>query len=188
MMLTFGISLTIKADLGAGPWDALNVGLASSFGLTIGSWVIIVGLVLIVINAFLLNARPDVLAVFTIALVGFLIDFWLLAVLGDWYYFQFRMKVFILLVGLFSIGLGVAIYLQADFSPNPIDNFMIAIKYRFHVSFMMAKTVAEIVALVLAFVVGGPVGIGTFVIGFCIGPFIHFFHPYFERLFSRIVR
>ncbi|MFP3338738.1 hypothetical protein R0J91_12205, partial [Micrococcus sp. SIMBA_131] len=54
-VLTAGITLTIKSDIGAGAWDALNVGLSETIGFTVGSWVIIVGMILIIVNAILMR-------------------------------------------------------------------------------------------------------------------------------------
>ena len=56
-ILTFGICLTIKAELGVGAWDALNVALTEWIGLTIGTWVIIDGAVLLFVNAILLKKK-----------------------------------------------------------------------------------------------------------------------------------
>lgn len=43
LVMSFGIDLFIVSNLGATPWDTLHVGLYEHFGLTIGSWSIIVG-------------------------------------------------------------------------------------------------------------------------------------------------
>ncbi|WP_416145358.1 hypothetical protein [Planococcus koreensis] len=49
IVLALGFTMIIKADrLGIGPWDVLNVGLFKNFGLTIGTWAILVGLAVIV--------------------------------------------------------------------------------------------------------------------------------------------
>src|SRR3954447_26499573 len=83
-IMTFGVCLTIKAELGAGAWDALNVALTEWVGLTIGAWVIIEGAVLIIVNALLLKKRPEILSLLTIILVGSSVDFWILIVLKSW--------------------------------------------------------------------------------------------------------
>ena len=77
IFLSFGISLMILSNLGAGPWDAMYVGLSENVGLTVGSWVFIVGSLLIIINGVLLRKIPDFLAVITIILIGSFMDFWL---------------------------------------------------------------------------------------------------------------
>lgn len=76
-IMTFGVCLTIKAELGAGAWDALNVALTEWIGLTIGSWIIIEGAVLVCINSLLIQSRPKLLSLLTIILIGSLVDLWM---------------------------------------------------------------------------------------------------------------
>ena len=56
-ILTFGISLTILSNLGTSPFDALLVGLANSVGLTVGSWEVILALLMIFLNALLQKSQ-----------------------------------------------------------------------------------------------------------------------------------
>ncbi|MBD8069940.1 YczE/YyaS/YitT family protein [Bacillus sp. PS06] len=180
-IISLGVSLTIIANLGAGPWDALNVGLSNMIGLTVGNWTIIIGILLIFINAFLLKARPAYLAIVTITLIGFFIDFWLLIVFGDWTPITFGRQILILVSGIVTLALGIAFYLQAKFPLSPIDQLMVAISKRLKVNLMIAKTMGELTALVLAFIFKGPIGIGTIIITFSIGPLIQVFFPTFEK-------
>lgn len=186
VILSMGISLTIKSDMGAGPWDALNVGLSNTIGLTVGNWVIIVGLILIVLNGFLLKVRPDFLAIITIALIGFIIDFWLIYVFKNLEPATIVGKVVILFLGLLSLSFGIATYLQSKYSLSPIDRFMLSIQYRLKVNLMVAKTLGELTALVLALIFKGPIGIGTIIIALTVGPFIQVFAPRLERLKERL--
>lgn len=184
-ILALGISTMIEADLGAASWDALNVGLSETIGLTVGTWVLIVGVLLIFVNALLLKKRPDVLAVGTILLIGVFVDFWLILVLGDLELESFMMKLFVFILGLVFCALGIAIYLQAKFPLSPIDNLMVAISTRFKVSMRVAKTIAEATGFILALLFSGPIGIGTIICTLCLGPIIQFFFPFFEGLMEK---
>jgi uncharacterized protein len=185
IILTFGVCLTIKADLGAGAWDALNVGLTNMVGLTIGKWVMIVGGILMFVNAILLKKRPEVLSIFTIVLIGLLIDLWMGTIMGNLNLEGFPIRLGTLLIGLLIIGFGAAIYLQASFPLNPLDNLMMAIKHRFGVNLMAAKTIGELIGFLFALIVKGPIGFGTLIVTFAIGPFIQVFYPFFEKLFRK---
>lgn len=186
IILSMGVSLTIKSDMGAGPWDALNVGLSNTFGLTVGNWVIIVGLILIVLNGFLLKERPDFLAIFTIVIVGFFIDFWLGYVFDNLNPENLVTKLIILFLGLIFLAFGIATYLQSKYPLIPIDRFMLSIQFRLKVNLMVAKTLGELTALVLALIFKGPIGIGTLIIALSVGPFIQIFAPRLERLKERM--
>lgn len=185
-IMTFGVCLTIKADLGAGAWDALNVALSEKIGFTIGTWVMAAGAVLIIVNAILLKKRPDFLAVITFVFIGLLIDFWMNTVFAGWQVEPFFVKLGALILGIAIIGFGAAIYLQAKFPLSPIDSFMMAIKKRLPVNLMVAKTIGELTALIPAFILKGPIGVGTLIITFSVGPFIQLFYPSFEKLMQKL--
>ncbi|WP_453991605.1 YczE/YyaS/YitT family protein [Bacillus nitroreducens] len=187
-ILALGISLMIIADIGAGAWDALNVGLSASIGLTVGNWVIIVGCIVMLVNAILLKERPAFLAIGTIILIGFFVDFWLLIALDGWNFKGLFIKALVLVVGIVVASLGIAIYLQAKFPLSPLDNLMLAISKRFKLKFGVSKTIAEATGLLLALLVGGPIGIGTLVVTFAIGPIIQLFFPFFEKLMQKGVQ
>lgn len=186
IILSLGVSLIIKANLGAGAWDALNVGLSETVAFTVGTWVIIIGIILIFTNAFLLQMKPDFYALITIVIVGGLIDFWLILIFSGWTLASLTLQVIVFISGLLILSFGIAVYLQAKFAPVPIDNLMIAIQKRTGFSLMVSKTIGELTAMVLAFIFGGPVGLGTIVVTFSIGPLIQMFFPKVEKVFNRI--
>ncbi len=182
-IMTFGVCMTIKvAEIGVGAWDAFNIALTKKVGLTVGKWVMIDGAVLVFINALLVKRRPEFLAILTIIFIGSLVDFWMFTFFGLFEIDQFFAKITMLLAGILIIGLGAAIYLQAQFPRGPIDSFMLAIKERFGVSLMTAKTIGEITALIPAFFLSGPISYGTIIITFTVGPAIQLFFPFFEKL------
>jgi uncharacterized protein len=186
IILSLGASLTIKANMGVGAWDALNVGLSRIYGFTVGSFVIIIGIILLFVNAVLLKSRPDYMAVFTFFIIGSLIDFWMLIVFRNFEPYEFTLKLVTLVVGLLIIGLGVAMYLQPKFPLNPIDNFMMGVSKRLGVNLVVAKTIGELIALVLALIVKGPIGYGTIIVTIGIGPSIQLFVPFIEKVATRL--
>jgi uncharacterized membrane protein YczE len=186
LIMTFGVCLTIKADLGAGAWDALNVALSEEIGLTIGKWVMIDGAILVMVNAILVKRRPELLSLITIIFIGSLVDFWMLIIFETWTFEGLTIKLISLLAGIIIIGFGAAAYLQAKFPASPIDSFMLAIKERFGFNLMVSKTLAEIIPLIPALILGGPVWIGTIIITLVIGPSIQLFFPSLEKLLKNL--
>ncbi|MGG3467797.1 membrane protein [Neobacillus pocheonensis] len=186
-IMTFGVCMTIKvADIGVGAWDALNVALTEKVGLSVGKWVMLDGVVLMFLVSILLKKRPDVLSLLTIVVIGTLVDFWLGTFLELFSVNLLIAKLAMLLIGILIIGFGASIYLQARFPQSPIDNFMLAIKERFRVNLMLAKTIGEITALIPAFFLNGPISYGTIIITFAVGPAIQLFFPFFEKLMQRL--
>jgi len=174
--LSLGISLMILADLGAGPWDALYVGLSDIIGLSVGSWVFIVGILLILLNGFIMKKIPDFSAIITIFIIGILIDFWLLIVFAGFETSGMMLRVFMLVGGIVVIAIGIACYLQSNFARNPMDSLMMAIQYRTGKSLAVSKTMMELTVFIIAFLIGGPIGIGTVLSTLLIGPIIQFFY------------
>jgi len=185
MVLSFGITLTIKADIGVGAWDALHVGLSRLTGISIGKWVMITGLIIIFLNAYLLRQRPNFLSFITIFFIGLMIDGWML-VTGNLHLSDFIWKLGVFGTGLLLIALGLSIYLQSTWAPNPIDQLMFSISHRTGFNLTISKTIGEVSALLLAWLVNGPIGLGTFLITFLIGPLIQFFYGLIEPIYKRL--
>ncbi|MET3684101.1 putative membrane protein YczE [Alkalibacillus flavidus] len=175
LTLSFGVTMLILSDLGVGAWDALFVGLSQLFGFTVGTWIFLVGIVLIVINKFLLRSRFDIPAVITIFLIGIFIDFWLLFVFDGVMVSGMVTRIGLLGLGVIGMGAGIGMYLQLDFARNPIDNLMMAVHYRTGFSLAVSKSGLEILIMLIAFLIGGPIGIGTVIVAFGIGPIVQFF-------------
>nr|WP_106785052.1 YitT family protein [Lysinibacillus timonensis] len=176
-ILTLGITLTIQSNLGTSPFDALLVGLAINVGLTVGSWEIIIALLLICINSLLKRNRPEVLGLLTAFITGIGIDLWLFLlqyVIAPQFWFS---KVVCFGFGLVLIGIGTAIYLQTNFAPIPIDRLTLIIKELTRTNLFFSRTLIYIVFLVLAMLFNGPIGIGT-LLTVCLGGLtLNYFMP-----------
>ncbi|MFD4705130.1 YitT family protein [Gottfriedia sp. NPDC058432] len=186
LFLTLGISLAIKAGLGASAWDALAVGESKTFGLSVGNWIIINSSVLLFVNAFLQKKRPDWLAAITFILIGRFLDFWLTVESEHLFDSNIVTRYIQLVLAILSMTIGIAIYLQAKFPLSPIDDLMISLNKRFGVSLGVAKTIGEVFALILAFLLQGPIGIGTVLITFSIGPILQKLRGPIEKLYSKL--
>ncbi len=188
LILTLGIALTVQSDLGASPFDALLVGLESSVGLTAGSWEVIIGFLLIGLNAMLEKKRPDVLALFTSFTTGAGIDLWLFIcrqyVVPD----GIISKLLCFGAGLFFIGLGTAVYLQAEFAPNPIDLLTLVLKKLLNASIFLSRTVIYVICLILSLLFQGPVGIGTLLTVAFGGAVLNFCMPVAEKVYRRLAK
>ncbi|PET78171.1 membrane protein [Bacillus sp. AFS001701] len=186
LFLTLGISLAIKAGLGASAWDALAVGESKTFGLSVGNWIIINSSILLFVNAFLQKKRPDWLAAITFILIGRFLDFWLTVESEHLFDSNMVTRYIQLVLAILSMTIGIAVYLQAKFPLSPIDDLMISLNKRFGVSLGVAKTIGEVFALVLAFLLKGPIGIGTVLITFSIGPILQRLRGPIEKLYIKL--
>lgn len=182
IILTLGIALTIESTMGASPFDALLVGLHRTFGLTVGSFEIIVGLTMILGNALAEMKRPEFFALITSFVTGIGIDTWLF-LLGDivapvtWYG-----EWAALMIGTILMALGVAFYLQSNIAPNPMDRSMLVISNLTGWGVSYSRAAISVALVILAFAFDGAVGIGTLINALFSGVIISFFLPYVRML------
>lgn len=187
LILTLGISFTIQSDLGTSPFDALLVGLSINVGLTVGSWEIIIALILICCNSFLKRQRPEFLGLLTAFITGIGIDIWLF-LLHDliapelWY-----SKVVCFGIGLVVIGLGTATYLYTNFAPIPVDRLTLIVQELTRTNIFFSRTFIYLVFLIMAMIINGPIGVGTLLI-ICLGGLIlNYFMPFTEKVLGSIL-
>ncbi|WP_163526302.1 YczE/YyaS/YitT family protein [Halobacillus ihumii] len=181
IILTFGIALTIQSKLGTSPFDALLVGLFRTFGLTVGSWEIVVGLTMILCNALAEKRRPEYMALLTSLITGISIDGWLFAI-DEWAAPETLLTQSVCLcIGIIFSALGIAVNLQADFAPNPFDRSMLVVRNLTGWNVSVSRAVISIVLILLAAVFNGAIGVGTIIITFISGVLIHLFTPYVSR-------
>jgi len=171
-LIALGSASIVTSQKGAAAWDALVVGLSNTFGLTPGNWIMVIGLILMLINAYLTKEKIDFYAFITTFTIGIVIDIWLFVVFAHVTPVNIRTQWLLFIFGFFTTILGAGIYLQSNFAPSPVDNLMLSVHKRFNLSISRARLICEGIALTLSLLVSGPISIGTFVIALAIGPCI----------------
>jgi uncharacterized protein len=184
--ISLGACIIMKANIGAGPWDALSVGEYRAFGLSIGMWVIVNGIVIMFLNAILLRERPEYVALLTIIVIGILMDFWLSYGLVSWSFDSFLTRLGVFLGGISLLAVGIAMYLPSQFPVNPLDKLMMALQKRFAISLGVAKIIIEVVAIVCAILLKGPIGLGTIVIACLLGPCVQYLYPRMVKMMAKM--
>ncbi|EKN64920.1 YitT family protein [Schinkia azotoformans] len=181
LIMTLGLVLVIVANLGSAPWDVLHIGLYKQFGLTIGSWSIIVGVFVLGSSAILSKAIPKIGAFLNMLLCGIFIDMYMLipwldtpeTMLG-----QFIM----LLIGIILNAYGMAIYISANVGTGPRDSLMLALMQRTGIKVQWVRLIMEVTVLAVGWMLGGPVGIGTVILSLLIGHIAGFALPQCQKM------
>lgn len=180
-----GITMTIKGyRLGIGPWDVFHVGLFRNFGLTIGSWSIISGLVIVLATALALKKLPKIGTWLNMILLGVFIDMF------NWLIPDFEGLVaqsIIFVLGVIVMGYGMGVYISPNIGAGPRDSLMLVFVEKFDISIKKVRTIIEIVVALLGWLLGGPVGIGTVIIAMLIGQFVHYTLPQSRALLMKII-
>ena len=185
LVMSLGISMTIKGKiLGVGPWDVLHIGLFKQFGLTIGTWSILMGLLIIICSSLYLRKWPRLATWLNMMLVGMFIDFfnWLLPSTNILIY-----EIAYFVIGFFVLGTGCAFYISASVGAGPRDTIMLIIVEKFGGSVRMARTIMEVFAVTCGWLLGGPVGIGTILLALGTGQIIQIALPLFKKRLEQLI-
>lgn len=168
-----GVYLTIHANIGASPWDVLNLGLSKTFNIMYGNASIAVSLSILVIDV--LMKEPIGIAMIIDALtVGKAVDFF------NWLNIVPTPKTIIGSVVMMFIGLVIIAYTQytymaASLGCGPRDTLVVGLSKRITKFPIGAVSIAILsMATLVGFILGGQVGIGTLICAFCAGPIMQF--------------
>lgn len=186
LIMAFGIVLMIKADLGSAPWDVLHIGLYYHFGLTIGTWSIIIGFFVLGSASLLSKSLPQIGAFLNMLLVGIFIDLYLLIPLlqtPD----SLVSQVFMLIMGIVIMGYGMGLYIAADCGIGPRDSLMIVLMKMTGIKVQWIRLFMEIVVLTFGWLLGGPIFIGTIIFCVTIGHVVGLALPQCQRLVDKVM-
>lgn len=181
LVMSLGIVLLIIADLGASPWDVLHVGLYYKLGLTIGTWSIIVGVVILTIASMISKEFPKMGAFLNMVLVGVFIDLFLLlpfmqtpsSLVG---------QIIMFACGILIYCYGMGLYISAQFGAGPRDSLMIALTSKTGWKVGWVRACMEVIVLIIGWQLGGPIFWGTVAIGLSIGPIAGYALPQCQTL------
>lgn len=165
----FGIYLTIRANIGAAPWDVLNLGVSHTLGIYYGSASIAISLTILLIDILL--REPIGLAMFVDAVVvGKSVDFfnWLGLVPKA---SSLLTAVPMMIAGLFIIAYTQYGYMLASLGCGPRDTLLVGLAKRVEKIPIGAVSIALLgTATLIGWLLGGQVGIGTLIYAFGSGP------------------
>lgn len=186
IVFSLGISVTINMQhLGIHPWDVLNVGLFEKVGLTIGSWNVIFGILLITVSLILDRTYVKIGTLFNAILVGSFVDLYL------WLDFLPKAThswtdIIIIIIGIVIMGIGGGMYNAAGVGSGPRDGFMLSISDKTGMSIGKVRIVTETSILLIGLLIGGPVFVFTFIFTFIQSPIFQFVYLKFVNMLKRM--
>ncbi len=172
----FGIYLAIQANIGVGPWEVLNLGVAKTFGVLYGTASVTIAFGILIIDVFL--REPIGLAMFIDAVVvGKTVDFFNHLDLVQPCVSPLT-GVPMMLLGLFILAYTQYFYMSSALGCGPRDTLLVGLAKRAKRIPIGAVSIALLSAATLVgWLLGGPVGVGTLIFAFCMGPIMQFaFH------------
>ncbi|WP_394217894.1 YitT family protein [Halobacillus trueperi] len=175
VILGLGISMTMQVkEFGIGPWDVFHYGLFLQLGLTVGTWSIIAGLLIVLTSSVFQKMWPQAGTILNMILIGVFIDFF------NWFLPEpdtLVMQLFIFISGTFVIALGIGVYVAPDIGAGPRDSLMLLITKATGWKVSTVRNGIEIIVAIAGFALGGPVGAGTVFIALFLGTFVGYTLP-----------
>lgn len=167
-----GIVMTINANLGLAPWDVLHQGVANVLGITIGRANIVLGIIIITINA-LFGENIGLGTVLNMIFIGLFIDFLMLNNLIP-IFTNLLPRFIMMFLGMLVLGYGTVLYMGVEIGTGPRDGLMVGLTKRTGKSVRFIKNSVETLAVIVGFILGGKVGVGTAVMALTGGYFLQF--------------
>ena len=160
LIFSFGNYLKIVANIGLAPWDCLAMGLSGKTGLSYGTWMTIVAVVILVVD-LLLKESIGIGTVIDALVVGPFIDTYMklidLPYTRHWY-----IGVPVMFIGFMIMALGMYFYMGAGLSCGPRDAFLVAIGKRLRkLKIGVVEIIIMVTVALVGFALGGKIGIGT---------------------------
>ncbi len=165
----FGVYLTMRAGIGAAPWDVFNLGLSGTFHILYGTASIAVSVTILLIDICMKEPIGVAMLIDSIV-VGKSVDlFNRLDAAPEpgnvW------ISMLYLVIGMIIIGYTQALYMKASLGCGPRDTLFVGISKR------LTKVPVGVILIgllstvtLIGFLLGGPVGLGTIVCAICQGP------------------
>ncbi len=171
-LYSFGIVITVRANIGYSPWDIFHQGIATRVGLTIGNMSILVGMAILAVN-WLLKEKVGVATVLNVLFIGTFMDLIINSNLIPKNDGLFS-GAFMMLGGLFVIGFATPIYLSAGLGAGPRDGLMLVLTKLTKKDIALVRNAIELIVTILGYLLGGPVGLGTVLTFLTMGYFVKF--------------
>ena len=164
-LVSVGVALTIRAELGVAPYDVLSTGIVALSGLGIGIAAMLLPLAFVLIGV-MLRAHLGTGTVLAVILVGPILGL-VLDALPVHEAMALRLAYFA--AGFVIITTGITLVVVADIGPGPAELVMLALHDKGY-PLAPARTGLELACVAIGWVMGGQVGAGTVVFAVLIGP------------------
>ena len=174
VIYSFGVYLTIYANIGLAPWDCLGMGIAKRTPLDYGSAMVLIGVCAIVIQ-LILRERIGFATLFDAMITGRLTQFFIdISPYPENH--SLWLGIVFMLFGFLFIALGMYVYMKAEQGCGPKDGLLIAIGKRMpKIPIGVVEMLLWTVVTLIGWLLGGSVGIGTVISTFGAGAVMHLF-------------
>lgn len=176
LLIGFGISLGVLANLGIDPGMTFFYGIAKLTGLSLGNATALFNILFLLPIIILDRRRIGIATIFNMLLMGYIVNFFSVTFFAGLAQDNIVINLLILMVGILIQTFGVALYTSADMGQAPLDglpNVICLFSDKF--TYRSIRVVQDTLLVIIGVCCGIRVGIGTIILMFMVGPLIHFF-------------
>lgn len=172
--ILYGLAIVVmvNAEVGLSPWDVFHQGVSMKTGITMGQASIIVGLIIVILDA-ILGEGVGWGTVLNMIFIGVFLDIikaMNIVPVAD----NLFMGLIMMVIGIILSAVATVLYLGAGLGSGPRDGLMLALNKKLSKPVGIIRTFIEVSALVSGWFLGGKVGIGTVMSAFGLGYAIQF--------------
>ncbi|MBN2605012.1 MAG: membrane protein [Bacilli bacterium] len=173
IILSLGLMLTIRANIGNTSWSVFHQGVSMQTGLSFGIVTQLFGVIFLIISIVFLKTKIGIGTILNVAIIGFIID-------GSDLAYTFIPTTVIEKSLMFTVGIlfttfGRAMYISARLGAGPRDGIFVGLSRVTKIDVKYVKPGIELIVLVIGFFLGGVVGIGTLISMIISGYLVQFF-------------
>ncbi|MCR4590675.1 MAG: hypothetical protein K5668_07635 [Lachnospiraceae bacterium] len=167
-VFSFGVHLTIFANIGLAPWDCLGMGISYHTPFNYGISMTIMALIIVAVDMFM-KERIGFGTIIDALLTGNFVQFF-----NTFNPLPLNSRlwsgVLIMLTGFVFMAVGMAIYMKSEQGCGPRDALLVGLGKRLsHIPIGVVEILLWAVVLIIGVLLGGPVGIGTVISTFGAG-------------------
>ncbi|RAP52320.1 MAG: hypothetical protein BZ138_03335 [Methanosphaera sp. rholeuAM270] len=189
-IMSFGVALSVKSDLGTTPISSIPNVLKYAIPLSLGMITIIFNFLLIVIQVIILKSdfdRKQWMQIVVTIIFGYFIDF-ALYILAPIEVTDYNSQWILCIISCFIIALGVYFEVTSKAIVLPGEGVSLALRHVTHIEFGKLKTAFDTSNVIIAALISillydsfRGIGLGTIFAGIVVGYIVRFYKKLFEK-------
>jgi uncharacterized membrane protein YczE len=195
MIVAFGVSMSLKAGVGVGAWDALAQTLSLLLNIKIGTFVAIFNSTLVLVQWILLGksfSYQRLTQVPVVIILGTVVNFVFYTLFQDLVLPNYIAQLVFYILGVVTIAYSVGVIMALDFVTFPLESLCLVIAEKTSLKFGRIRQAVDIISIVLVIILSFsfalPLAIreGTLIGIVMFGVLVGWFFERFKRMFKQM--
>jgi len=181
-IISIGLTFMRYSSLGVDPVTCLNIGIAKRVGMSFGTWVLIINIIML-IGVFIFDrSQIGFGTLYNMITIGYTSDFllWLIKKIPLFESFSLQIRIISFVLGMPVLYFGAAVYIETNMGTAPYDAIAIIIaeKIKKQNWFRWIRIGTDALCVIGGILTQGDIGIGTLLTVLFAGPLIASFRKF----------